>query len=477
MKICLIAEGSYPYVTGGVSSWINQLMLNMPEHEFNIVAINPDRSRKGQYKYTLPKNLIGLQDVFLDELAGQKGRWNRLIPFSNEEAEVMEQVISCGAVNWPVYFRSFCAPAMQGLNSMDILLSEFFYELVRKTYAEKYYHVPFMQVYWTMRSMYSIVFALMFQKYPYADVYHSVSAGYAGLVGAFAAQANQSAFILTEHGIYTREREEEIIKADWVKGYFKNMWIDFFHLLSNCAYSCANQIVTLFNQNKNIEIELGCPAEKIAVIHNGINVEKYEKVAASVEMRLNPHPIKVGAIIRVVPIKDIKTMIQAFALVCKRLDDIEFYIMGPTDEDQEYYDECIQYKNMLGLDRVFFTGKVNIMDYLKNMDLLVLTSISEGQPLAILEGLACKLPFVTTNVGDCSALINGSLDEFGPAGRVVPVMDYVGISESIIDLCEHPDLRRKFGCSGYERVKEKYSFNAFIEGYQDIYTRFVRRPD
>ena len=389
----------------------------------------------------------------------------------------MQQLILCGDVNWTTCFQSFCSPAMQSINYMDILLSEVFYELVRKAYLEKYYHVPFSQVYWTLRSMYSLVFALMLHEYPCADVYHSVSAGYAGLVGAFAAQVNQGAFVLTEHGIYTREREEEIIKADWVKGYFKNMWIEFFHLLSDCAYASADQVVTLFNQNKNIEIELGCPAEKIAVIHNGIDVSKYEAVAESVEKRLNPHPLKVGAIIRVVPIKDIKTMIQAFALVCKSLDDIEFYIMGPTDEDQDYYDECIQYKNMLDLDRVFFTGKVNIMDYLKDMDLMVLTSISEGQPLAILEGLACKLPFVTTNVGDCSALINGSYDDFGPAGRVVPVMDYMGLAESIIDLCSHHDLRRKFGSSGYERVKVKYSFQAFIEGYQEIYARFGGRTD
>jgi glycosyltransferase involved in cell wall biosynthesis len=149
--------------------------------------------------------------------------------------------------------------------------------------------------------------------------------------------------------------------------------------------------------------------------------------------------------------------------------------MGPIEEDKEYYDECVQYMNMLKLEHVFFTGKVNIADYLKDMDLLVLTSISEGQPLAILEGLACKLPFVTTNVGDCGALINGSFDDFGPAGRVVPVMDYAGIAESIIELCGHGDLRRQFGRAGYERVKEKYSFDAFISGYREIYARMGRR--
>lgn len=471
MRICLIAEGSYPYVTGGVSSWINQLMNNMPEHEFIIVAINPDSSKMGQYKYSLPPNLKQIHDLFLDNQPNVKGRWNQRIPWSAAEIEELEHLILSEAVSWPVFFQAFCAPAMKNKNAWDVLLSDLFYNLVRKTYAKKFSHVPFAQVYWTLRSMYLTVFTLLFHEYPTADIYHSVSAGYAGLVGAYAAHANHGTFMMTEHGIYTREREEELIKADWVKGYFKNMWIDFFHSLSNCAYTCADQVVTLFNQNKNIEVELGCPENKILVIHNGIDINKYTAVADSVKLRLDPQPVKVGAIIRVVPIKDIKTMLQAFALVCKKIDKIEFYIMGPTDEDPDYYDECMQYKNMLKLDQAVFTGRINIQDYLKDMDLLVLTSISEGQPLAILEGLACTLPFVTTNVGDCSALIDGTYDNFGPAGRVVPVMDYVGLSESIIELCNNHGMRRKYGQSGFERVKEKYSFNAFIQGYKDIYAR------
>jgi polysaccharide biosynthesis protein PelF len=477
MIIGLIAEGSYPYITGGVSSWINQLMLNMPEHEFIIISINPDQSRKGRHAYPLPKNLIGMHDIFLDELLHEQGRWNRKMPFTDEETDVLEQLLLCGDVNWTMLFQCFSSPAMQGFNAMDILLSEAFYQLVRKVYSSKYYHMPFTQVYWTLRSMYFNVFALMFQNYPRADIYHAVSAGYAGLIGAFASRVHRGSFILTEHGIYTREREEEIIKADWVKGSFKNMWIDFFYLLSNCAYACSDQVVTLFNYNRNIQIELGCPAEKAAVIHNGIDILKYQHIAELIEQRKDFEQMKVGAIVRVVPIKDIKTMIQAFSLVCKKLDNIKFYIMGPIDEDQEYYDECIQYMNMIKLDRVYFTGKVNIMDYLGDMDLLVLTSISEGQPLAILEGLACKLPFVTTNVGDCGDLINGSFDHLGAAGRVVPVMDYVGIAESIIELCENHDLRRKFGRAGFLRVREKYSFQAFINSYRDIYTRLGKEAN
>jgi glycosyltransferase involved in cell wall biosynthesis len=213
------------------------------------------------------------------------------------------------------------------------------------------------------------------------------------------------------------------------------------------------------------------------VIHNGIDVEKYKSIADAIELRQHPSPIRVGAIIRVVPIKDLKTMLQAFAIVCNKRKDIEFLIMGPTDEDEAYYRECCQYKEMLQLDRVTFTGSVDIRTYLKDLDLLVLTSISEGQPLAILEGLAATLPFVTTNVGDCDALIGGVYDDFGPAGRVVPIMDYVSIADAILELSQQDILRRTMGQTGYRRVAANYSFTEFIEGYRMIYERLGVREN
>ncbi len=73
MKICLIAEGSYPYITGGVSSWINQLIRSMPEYEFVLIAINPDSTRRGQYRYELPDNLVNIYELFLDVIQKKPG--------------------------------------------------------------------------------------------------------------------------------------------------------------------------------------------------------------------------------------------------------------------------------------------------------------------------------------------------------------------------------------------------------------------
>ena len=85
MKICLIAEGSYPYVTGGVSTWIQTLMTEMPEHEFIIYVINADSKRKGDYVYELPPNLVEVKEVSLDSYVMEKGKWGRRLKLPQED--------------------------------------------------------------------------------------------------------------------------------------------------------------------------------------------------------------------------------------------------------------------------------------------------------------------------------------------------------------------------------------------------------
>jgi glycosyltransferase involved in cell wall biosynthesis len=471
MKICLVAEGSYPYVSGGVSSWIQQLMTNMPEHEFTIIAISPDSSKQCSYKYDSPENLVEIHNVYLDQLLTSQGNWNKKIKISPREVELLGELLKSDVTEWKGVFEGFLSMKSQGISAGDIFSSKIFYDLIQEIYEENFIHVSFADMLWTMRSMYIILFSLLLRKYPEADIYHSVSTGYSGIVAAYAAYTNKSGFVLTEHGIYTREREEEIIKAEWVKGNFKSIWIDYFDCLSDSAYQCADSVISLFPKNKDIQINLGCDENKIKIIHNGINVESFDEIRQLVSERSEKDVFNVGAIVRVVPIKDIKTMLQAFAYVNKRFPDIKFTIMGPTIEDEEYYKECLDYKDFLKLDSVIFTGRVNIKDYLGKMDILVLTSISEGQPLSMLEGMVCSLPFVSTNVGDCETLVTGSVDEYGMAGRIAKIMDYAGIANGIIELYKDYNKRRQFGENGYQRVKHLYSADDFIQGYKDLYTK------
>ena len=67
MRICMILEGCYPYVTGGVSSWMHQYIQAMPEHEFVLLTIGASSKDRGRFKYTLPENVTAIEEIFLDE--------------------------------------------------------------------------------------------------------------------------------------------------------------------------------------------------------------------------------------------------------------------------------------------------------------------------------------------------------------------------------------------------------------------------
>ncbi len=467
MKICLIAEGSYPYITGGVSSWLQMLISSMPEHEFIIYCIGAEEKSRGIYKYEIPGNVTNVKEMFMDNIINSTGVFGKKYNISENQKMNIEKLIIGEDVDFEEIFNLLRTKEIK--NVFDFFMSKVFFNVVMDSYKKKYSSIPFTEYFWSIRSMLLPLFYIINNDMPKADLYHSVSTGYAGIVGSLASVIYKKPFILTEHGIYTREREEEIIKSKYLKSYLKDIWIEFFYNLSRFAYYKASEVITLFNINKEIEIELGCSPEKISIIHNGVNVENYKD---AITTRVNEETINIGSILRVVPIKDVKTMIEGFAVVAQHVTNCKFYIIGPITEDEEYYGECLDLVESLNVENLIFTGEVNVKEYLKKLDIMVLSSISEGQPLAILEGMACKKPFVTTNVGCCLELILGTNDSYGPAGFVVPVMNSKQLGNAIIKLCKDKSLREQMGQNGFERVLKHYSFNEFIQGYKDKYKEY-----
>lgn len=462
MKICIIAEGSYPYVTGGVSSWIQMLINNMKEHEFIIYAIGAKEEDRGNFKYKLPENVEIVYEIFLDSMLNSKGKHGKNYKLTDDELKNLKSLITGNDIDWNIIFSTVRKKKIKHL--MDFFMSEDFYEIIKGTYFENHKTIPFTEYFWNIRSMLIPLFYILRSDLPKADIYHSVSTGYAGIIGSLAKFLYNKPFILTEHGIYTREREEELIKSSWVKGYFKNMWTQFFYSLSKCAYLSSDKVITLFGRNKEIEIEIGCDKDKIIIIPNGVNIDNFNNITTEKDTE----KINIGAVVRIVPIKDIKTMIYSFSIVAQKIN-ANFYIMGPLDENEEYYEECINLVKSLGVENIIFTGRINIKEYLGKMDVLVLSSISEGQPLAILEGLACKKPFVTTDVGCCKELLYGRDDSYGSAGYVVPVMDYEDIAKKIIILSKDEVLRKTMGINGFNRVSNIYTIDNFINEYKKLY--------
>lgn len=468
--ICLILEGAYPYIAGGVSSWLQQLVTVMKDYRFKILTIMASKDQVGSLKYTFPPNIIEFRTIYLfDFLSLEKTSKRRIRLSAAEREELKKFIFFDSSVDWRVITRLVCEPEKVG-NTIDFLLSEIFLDQLTDLYSERFSEEGFTIFFWTFRSMLATLVSVMQQPLPDADVYHAISTGYAGLLGLIAKFKNERPFLLTEHGIYAREREEEILKADWVQGIYKKLWIDYFYFLSQGAYDSCDLSIALYEHNSKIQKSLGVAPQSAYVIPNGVNIEGFPK-------HKEEHAgMNIGAILRVVPIKDVKTLIKAFSYVYAKYDDTVLYIIGPDEEDEDYAKECHDLIEELDLkEQCIFTGQVNIKEYMPRLDVIVLTSISEAQPLVILESYACATAVVASDVGSCRELVEGKGDGFGDGGIITKPVSPRETADAIIYLYEHPDQRKQYGLNGLERAKVLYSREAVFDAYDEIYQTALQK--
>lgn len=470
MNICLVAEGCYPYVVGGVSGWIHSMIKAFPEHDFTILSIISNREQSGKFEYELPENVKAVYEAYLDDYDwGTKKKHGRRTRLSRAEYRALRSLVLNKRVEWDTIFEMF----NKGRFSIDdLLMGADFLRIVQEYYDANYSEIVFSDFLWTMRSIYLPMFLILKTPIPKADVYHCVATGYAGILGAMANHLFGSRLIVSEHGIYTREREEEILKATWVKGIYKNIWIEQFRKMSHIAYDKADVVTCLYGHARELQIELGCDPSKIIITPNGIDTERFKDIPG--KQPEDENYFNIGAVLRVSPIKDVKTMIQAFAFAKEREDRLKLWIMGPTNEDEQYANECFELVDALGVKDIIFTGRVNVSEYLGRMDCTILTSISEGQPLTILESYASHVPTIATDVGNCRELIYGEEDDdFGAAGILTHIMNVSEIADAMVELCKNAEERAEMAEAGYKRVMSKFKIDKMRDTYREIYDKLL----
>jgi hypothetical protein len=243
-----------------------------------------------------------------------------------------------------------------------------------------------------------------------------------------------------------------------------------FRYMTKAAYEQADRIISITRFNTRYQLRYGADPDKLDVIPNGIDVAKLTRIQRDTTRR---DQFSVGLVGRVVPIKDIKTFIRAIKVASMSIPTIKGYIIGPTEEDPEYFAECQQIVDMLQVGQyIEFTGQVNVADYYAFLDVMVLTSLSEGQPLVILEGHCVGIPVVATDVGACRELLTGANTEdaaLGPSGLLTPADSPSETANALIRLWRNPHLRAQMGQAGRERTLRYYR----QETLQMILTRYL----
>lgn len=494
--VCLLLEGTYPYVLGGVSAWVHQIITGLPDVTFSIFYIGAKPDPKAKRHYELPPNVVEIQEVYLHDQLSRKEQRPKHLP------------VELRAMLYQAFNRFYLArepedrldhfwTLLDALNEArgrfrfgNLLRNQEIWETLHDVYDRFCPDESFIDFFWTVRFLHLPLWNLWLglDRIPRAKMYHSVSAGYAGLVGAIAARHHQVPYLLTEHGIYTKERIAEISQADWIYeadrfrisyseglGKLKQMWINLFLFMGQVAYQTADRIITLYEGNANTQVEFGADRDKIEIIPNGMEPANFDAIYHQQLERWQTDPEKkyVGFIGRVVPIKDVKTLLRAARIVCDRLPNAHFMIAGPYAEDPVYFDECQKIVKMLHIeDRVDFMGRQQIMDVLPKMDVIVLTSISEGLPLVILEGYACGKPVVATDVGACRELVFGRTvpdRQLGRAGRITKIMSAAETANALISILENPETVLKMAKAARTRTEQFYSMKQMLDSYRNLY--------
>ncbi|MCF7763726.1 MAG: GT4 family glycosyltransferase PelF [Verrucomicrobia bacterium] len=501
--VALFLEGTYPYVLGGVSSWVDQIIRGLPELTFALFYLGSEKKPDQEVQYSLPSNVLSLSEVYLHDRIPEKdlkpGRLPEHLRAQGYEcwskfylAETQEEQL---AAFWTMIDG---LEAMEGHITFGNLTQDRApWEILMAAYERFAPDESFIDFFWTLRFLHMPLWTLWKARtlVPRARIYHSVSAGYAGFLGAISARRHGVPFLLTEHGIYTKERIAEISQADWIYeqenyrvtfaeglGPLKQLWIGLFAFLGRIAYEQAGSIITLYEGNALTQVEFGADRARIEIIPNGIEPSKFDGIRDRILSRWNPEPAMkcVGFVGRVVPIKDVKTLLRAARLLIERRDDVEFLIAGPYSEDPDYFEECQKIVRLLHLEnKVTFLGKQKLTDVIPRIDVMVLTSISEGLPLVVLEAMAAGIPTVATDVGACRELIFGRTPEdkaLGRAGRLTKILSPQETALALATTLENPDQWRSMGTSGRLRVEQCYTMTLMLDSYRELYREASTAP-
>jgi glycosyltransferase involved in cell wall biosynthesis len=379
------------------------------------------------------------------------------------------------------------------LNEAQFLASRQSWEFIVGQY-EKYCTDPsFTDYFWTVRIMHKPLWQLanVAERLIPARVYHTVSTGYAGFLGALLHYRTGRPLLISEHGIYTKERKIDLLQSQWIRdnrgaferdisriSYFRELWVRFFEAIGKLAYDAADEIVALYEANRQRQVADGAAAERTRSIPNGVDVDG---LAPLVAQRVEGRHRVVALIGRVVPIKDIKTFIRAMFVASRSMPDIEGWIIGPEEEDPAYALECRALVESLGLaDSVKFLGFQRIDAVLPKIDVIALTSISEALPLVVLEGFAAGIPSITTDVGSCRQLIEGFTEgdrALGSAGTVVPIANPAAFAQAVVALLNDDARWQAAQQAGLARVRRYYTKAQMTDSYRALYNQLAAAPD
>jgi glycosyltransferase involved in cell wall biosynthesis len=467
MRVTIITEGTYPYVVGGVSSWCHDLITGLPDIEWNLVPITAGGLRR-ESLFDLPDNVTLEAGIELwSRPIGRRGSRKRRPPTVEQEllpADLCRLLLGDGDDHealQTLFGKCRLNPEWARAAFRSDRAWKYFIEELRRVSAvdttDLFVSVEFTALEATelWQALYWVAMTATTQL-PEADVVLVTAAGWGATMAAAELTQHNVPVVLAEHGIYVREAYLEAARTAPPAGrQFTATRLA--RGLTRLTYAITDRIAPVCDSHHPWEQALGARPEQLTTIVNGVTSPA------------QPAPPNKGQVItsvgRIDPLKDIVTMLRAAAFVCEKHPDARFVHYGPvSDANRDYNRMCLRVHEEMKLgDRFVFMGSTDLpRQAMRDADIYLSTSISEGLPLSLLEAMSEGRPVVSTNVGGCADAING-------CGVLVNAGDAFGIAHGISFLLEKPGLAEMLGRRGHRRVGRRFSSVDQLASYNDMF--------
>ena len=224
------------------------------------------------------------------------------------------------------------------------------------------------------------------------------------------------------------------------------------------AEVCVSKTVAAYHQQRT-----GLPASFFRVIDNGIDLSRFRPAE-----RAGSGPRYVFSAGRLDRQKDFPTLLRAWAIVAKKVPDVELHIAGTGAEEAALH----QLARSLALPRIKFLGLIqNVPDVLRGASIYVQTSLWEGMPLAVMEAMATSLPVIVTDGDGFTDVV-----AHNETGLIAPRKDPARIAQEIIRLLMAADYARRLGTAAH-RVSQHFNVERMVDQYGALLDEAVNAPE
>ncbi|MGW7342950.1 GT4 family glycosyltransferase PelF [Streptomyces sp. NPDC054854] len=460
--VTLLTEGTYPHSHGGVSVWCDQLVQGMPDVDFEVIAVTG--TGREPLVWDLPGHVLGVSTVPMwgpaPEGRAPRGRGHRRLSGAYEQF-LTALLDPCAEAGFAPALYTMARAAADGVLS-PFLRGDHAIAVLAAVWNRPGYAVrearPTLHDALTATSLLEHALRPLAAPLPEHGVAHAVSGGVAALPGLAALERHGVPLLLTEHGVYLRERYLGYRTAPY-RWPVKAVVLGFFRLLAEESYRRAALVTPGNRYNRLWEEQGGADPQAIRTVYNGVDPAAFPPAGPE------PQAPTLSWAGRVDPIKDLETLIRAFALVRARVPDARLRLFGGTPRGGEAYRErCETLARDLGhADAVTFEGRVDdIKDAYAAGNVVMLSSISEGFPFTLIEAMSCGRATVSTDVG-------GVREAVGEAGLVVPPRDPQAMADAALELLGDPRRRADMGEAARLRVIEQFTLRQTIDTFRSIY--------